>query len=308
MPRVTVLLTCYNHLRFLPAALDGVLEQTFKDFEILALDDGSTDGSREWLLERETEGKLRTIFNAKNLGTYATLNVGLREATGEFIAILNDDDLWAPDKLRHQVQMLDSKAAIGLVHTGGWFIDADGEWMEDPAPLGFTYPKTHTGDILALEILFNHIITSSVLVRKSCFDERGNFDERFFGSGDWHMWLRIAQKYEVGYIDEPLTFYRIHGSNASHQKDRINADDARIREWITSWAHTFKSRASKDADLHAAFAHNWACLGTERTWAGDPKGGRFAYRQAIKMNPKRWRTYVRWLATFLPRENFKRLS
>ena len=308
MPRVSVLLTCYNHLRYLPAAVEGVLNQSFTDFEIIALDDGSSDGTRDWLKGQEAEGKLRCVFNQKNLGTYGTLNVGLQEATGEFIAILNDDDLWAPDKLRHQVQMLDANQQIGLVHTGGWFIGEDGEWLEDPAPLGFVFPKTHTGDVLALEILYNHIITSSVLVRKECFEARGSFDDRFFGSGDWQMWLRIAQKYEVGYIDEPLTFYRVHGLNASHQKEKINEDDARIREWITSWQPKFADRIKADKDLHAAFAHNWACLGTERTWAGDAKGGRMAYLEAIKMNPKRWRTYARWMATFLPNQRFRKLS
>lgn len=74
MPRVSVLLTCYNHRRYLPAAVDGLRAQTFRDFETLALDDGSTDGSREWLSEQPD---LRTVFNARNLGTYATLNEGL---------------------------------------------------------------------------------------------------------------------------------------------------------------------------------------------------------------------------------------
>lgn len=306
--RVTVLLTCYNHIRYLPLALDGVLGQSFTDFEILALDDGSKDGSREWLKERESEGKLRCIFNEKNLGTYATLNVGLAEAKGDYIAILNDDDLWAADKLRRQVEILDANPKIGLVHTGGWFIGDDGEQFTDPAPLGFVYPSTPTGDVLALEILYNHIITSSVLVRRECFEACGPFDPSFFGSGDWQMWLRIAQKYEVGYVDEPLSFYRVHGLNASHQKEKINEDDARIREWITGWQTAFLERMAKEPELKAAFAHNWACLGTERTWAGDASGGRAAYLEAIRMMPGRVKSYLRWGATFLPKSVFRKLS
>jgi glycosyltransferase involved in cell wall biosynthesis len=308
MPRVSILLTCYNHIRHLPAAVDGVLTQTYKDFEVIALDDGSKDGSREWLKEREAEGKLRCVFNEKNLGTYATLNVGLQEAEGEYIAILNDDDLWGPEKLARQVEMLDANPKIGLVHTGGWFIGDDGSKLADPAPLGFVYPSTPTGDVLALEVLYNHIITSSVLIRRECFEKCGPFDPSFFGSGDWHMWLRIAQDYEIGYVEEPLCFYRVHGQNASHQKDRINEDDARIREWITTWQAAYTARMLKEPDLHAAFAHNWACLGTERTWAGNPSAGRQAYKEAIKMMPKRFKSYLRWAATFLPRKAFRRLS
>lgn len=308
MPKVTVLLTCYNHLRYLPAALDGILGQTFKDFEILALDDGSRDGSREWLKEREAEGKLRCILNEKNLGTYATLNVGLGAATGDYIAILNDDDLWAASKLQKQVDMLEADDKIGLVHTGGWFIGEDGNRLADPAPLGFVYPSTPTGDVLALEILYNHIITSSVLIRRVCFETCGPFDPSFFGSGDWQMWLRISQKYHIGYADEPFAFYRVHGQNASHQKDKINEDDARIREWITGWQSDFSDRMSKEPELKAAFAHNWACLGTERTWAGNASGGRAAYSQAIKMMPGRFKSYLRWIATFLPKSMFRKLS
>jgi glycosyltransferase involved in cell wall biosynthesis len=308
LKRVSVLLTCYNHLKHLPAALDGILGQTFSDYEVLALDDGSTDGSREWLKEREAEGQLRCIFNETNLGTYATLNVGLAEAKGQFIAVLNDDDLWAPEKLARQVDMMDENPKIGLVHTGGWFIGDDGERLSDPRPLGFEFPRTHTGDVLALEILYNHIIASSVLARRECFDSCGPFDPSFFGSGDWQMWLRIAQKFEIGYLDEPLTFYRIHAQNASHQRDRINEDDARIRAWIASWQAQFSDRIAAEPELHAAFAHNWACLGTERTWAGNPREGRAAYRQAIKMKPMRLKSYARWLASFLPTPLFRRLS
>ena len=308
MPRVSVLLTCYNHFRHLPQALHSVLSQTVDDYEILALDDGSTDRSREWLKEQEALGRLRCIFNEKNLGTYATLNVGLKEAQGEFIAILNDDDVWAPEKLARQVEVLDSNPKIGLVHTGGWFIGDDGQRLTDPRPLGFEYPRTHTGDILALEILYNHIIASSVLIRRECFESCGPFDPSFFGSGDWQMWLRIAQRYEVGYVDDPLTLYRVHAQNASHHKDKINEDDARIRAWIATWQGQFADRIAAEPQLYAAFAHNWACLGTERTWAGDSAGGRAAYREAIRMNPKRLKSYARWLASFLPTRLFRRLS
>lgn len=308
MPRVSILLTCYNHLRYLPAALEGIQAQSYRDFEVLALDDGSKDGSREFLRDQEAMGTLRCIFNEQNLGTYATLNVGLKEAKGELIAILNDDDLWGSEKLARQVALLEQDPRIGLVHTSGWFIGEDGKQLADPAPLGFTYPSTPTGDVLALEILYNHIITSSVLIRRNCFERCGPFDPSFFGSGDWQMWLRIARHFHIGYVDEPLAFYRVHGQNASHQKDKINEDDARIREWITTWQDELTDRSADEPELRSAFAHNWACLGTERTWAGNPQGGRQAYGEAIKMNPKRLKTYFRWAATFLPKKAFRRLS
>ncbi|MFI5386244.1 MAG: glycosyltransferase family 2 protein [Fimbriimonadales bacterium] len=297
---MTVLLTCYNHMRYLPAAYQAVLDQTFDDYEILALDDGSTDGSREWLKEREG-GKLRCIFNDRNLGTYATLDVGLGEAAGEYIAILNDDDLWAPEKLAAQVEMLGSNPNYGMVHTSGWFIDGDGNRHPSAAPLGFPFPHLEPGNVLANLMDHNQIITSSVLVRREAFDRCGVFDPAFYGCGDWHMWLRIAQHYEIGFVDHLYTFYRVHGANAALNDEKMFEDGKRIREWIATWDED-------RPDLKPAFAHNWACLGTERTWLGDKKGGRQAYRESLRRMPGRFKTYLRLLATFLPKRAFRKLA
>jgi len=300
MPRISILLTCYNHLRFLPAAYQSVLDQTFGDYEILAIDDGSSDGTRAWLKEREG-GKLRCIFNEANLGTYATLNVGLNEAKGDFIAILNDDDLWAPGKLAAQAALLESNTRLGLAHTNGWFIDGEGGRHPDPAPLGFPFPHLPSGHVLANLMDHNQIITSSVLIRREAFAKCGEFDPAFYGCGDWHMWVRIAREYEIGYVDEPLTFYRVHGSNAALNDEKMFEDGKRIREWIATWDES-------DPSLRAAFAHNWACLGTERTWLGDKKGGRRAYCESLKRMPRRFKTYLRLVATVLPKPTFRKLS
>ncbi|MBS1724538.1 MAG: glycosyltransferase [Armatimonadetes bacterium] len=307
MPRVSVLLTCYNHLCFLPACLESVRAQTFTDYEVIVLDDGSTDGSRDWLkdIQAEQPGNVRLVFNEKNLGTYGTLNVGLEEASGEFIAILNDDDLWAPEKLEKQVALMDGNPKVGLCHTDGWFIDGAGKRMEG-SPLGFEFPRTETGDVLLALMYANKIIASAALVRASCFKELGGFNDVYFGSGDWEMWYRIAEKYEVGYVPEPLTFYRVHGENASHKLDRIWKDDQMLREWIAERTPKYQSRFL-DAELQRAVAHNWACLGTVRTLNGDANGGRKAFRRSLEIDPSRWKSRARLLATFLPRSLFRRL-
>lgn len=300
MPKISVLLTCYNHLRYLPAAYQGILDQTFTDYEILALDDGSTDGTRAWLAE-QNDPRLRLIFNESNLGTYATLNVGLREAKGDFIAILNDDDLWAPHKLEKQLAAFAENPKLGLVHTSGWFIDAEGGRHPSARPLGFPFPHMSKADALPQLIDHNQIITSSALIRREAFEKCGEFDPAFYGCGDWHMWLRIARQYEIGFVDEPLTFYRVHGENAALNDQKMFEDGKRIREWIATWEEN-------RPDLRAAFAHNWACLGTERTWLGDKAGGRRAYLESLKRMPGRLKTYLRLLATWLPRRAFRKLG
>lgn len=303
MPRVSVLLTCYNHLDYLPAALDSVMAQTFTDYEVICLDDGSSDGTREWLSARPEPLKL--VFNDENLGTYGTLNVGLKHATGEFIAVLNDDDLWASTKLEQQVALMDADAKIGLVHTDGQFIDGKGEVFEG-SPLGFAFPRTETGDVLLGLVYANKIIASAVLARRECFNKLGGFNEAYFGSGDWEMWLRIAEAYDIGYIDDNLTSYRVHGANASHKLDRIWKDDEKLRRWLSERIPSYAGRYPSDR-LTDAEAHNWACLGTVATLNGDPRQGRRDYARSLKLRPSRWKSALRYVATFLPRQAFRKL-
>jgi len=304
MPRVSILLTCYNHRSYLAEALDSIRKQTFRDVEIIALDDGSTDGSREFLSAQTDLDQV--IFNQQNLGTYATLNVGLRHAKGELIAIFNDDDLWHPEKLEKQVALLEQHPQVGLVHTDGSFIDGQGRVFEG-APLGFTFPKTETGDVVLALLDANKIIASAALVRRSCFDQLGGFNEGYFGSGDWEMWHRIAEKYEVGFVPEKLTFYRVHGANASHKLEHIWRDDEKLREWIAERTPSYSQRGYDPDQLRRAIAHNWACLGTVRALNGKPGAARAAYRASLKLDPQRWKSRLRILTTFLPISVQKRL-
>lgn len=302
MPRVSVLLTCYNHLDYLGPCLDSLRSQTFRDFEVIALDDGSTDGTREFLAK---QADLRVHLNESNLGTYGTLNVGLGLATGDWIAVFNDDDLWAPEKLQRQIEALEGWPRTGLVHTSGWFIGPDGNRLSDPEPLGFPWPKTKSGDVLADLMHHNQIITSSALFSREAVERVGQFDPSFYGCGDWQMWLRIASEFDVVHVDEPLTFYRVHETNAARNEDRMNDDSRRIREWLATWEAI--SPESERAGIPEAVAHNWACLGTERAWNGEMRAARAAYARAIKLRPGRPQTYLRWLAAWGPRNWFRRL-
>ncbi|MCX7799027.1 MAG: glycosyltransferase [Fimbriimonadales bacterium] len=304
MPRVSVLLTCYNHRPFLQPCLEGLFGQTFRDLEVVAIDDGSTDGTRE-LLSEETRID-RLILTERNLGTYAALNLALEASRGEFVAILNDDDLWDPRKLERQLELFEAHPELGLVHTDGWFMDAEGRRLEG-SPLGFEFPRTTTGDALVALLYANKIIASAVLVRRECFDRVGSFDPAYFGSGDWHMWLRIAERWNVGYVDEPLTFYRLHGSNASHRLERIWRDDERLRLWIRDRYAAYLSSGRDRRELRKAFSHNEACLGTVQMLNGKPAEARRSYARSLRWAPWRLKSALRLAATFLPPRLFRRL-
>ena len=272
---------------------------------MIAIDDGSSDGTREWLQEKAKDARL--IFNENNLGTYASLNRALQEANGDFVAILNDDDTWAPTKLEAQLQLFEDHPDVALVHTDGSFIDANGKIVEG-SPLGFEFPRTETGNALLALMYANKIIASAALVRKKCFEELGRFNESYFGSGDWEMWMRIAERWDVGYIDEELTFYRVHGENASHKLERIWQDDEMLRLWIRSKYSDYEKLDLDPEDFKQARAHNEACLGTVMMLNGKSAESRAAYRESLRLDPTRFKSRLRLLATYmLPRPLWKKV-
>ena len=303
MPRVSILLTCYNHLNHLPAALDGIRNQTFTDFEVIALDDGSTDGTREYLAKQKG---ITVVLNEQNLGTYGTLNRGLDRATGEFVAILNDDDAWLPEKLQRQVSMLDENPEVGLVHTGGEFIDGEGNTIEGQ-PLGFAYPTFETGDRLLDLVYQNRVVASAAMFRRSVLKDIGGFNEDYFGSGDWQMWFRMAEQFDLGFVPGKLTQYRVHSGSASHNQEKIWQDDQLLREWMLPRLEDLENRFPEE-QVRRALGHCWATLGTARMLNGDANSARAAYRASMHVLPKRIKNYLRYAATYLGKERFRNLG
>lgn len=290
MPSVSVLIPSYNHLRFLPACLESVWGQTFSDYEIVVVDDGSADGSVEYL--RACGDRIR-LFEQENQGTYATLNRCAREAKGAYLAILNSDDLWMPNKLAAQVAILDSKPEVGLVHTGGIFVDSEGRETKEN-PFGFAWPSTESGRVLEAMILHNHVVASSVLLRRDAFEREGGFDERLYGSGDWDMWLRVSKRWEFAYVAERLTGYRIHEEMASAKKQPVVLDEILIRtERIHACEDELLRLAVDQTRMMRALAHSWACLGTEYAQLGRTADARRAYFESVKRNPLRLKSWVR---------------
>jgi glycosyltransferase involved in cell wall biosynthesis len=289
MPLATALLTCYNHVRHLPEALDSIRGQTVEDIEILAVDDGSTDGTREYLAQQPD---VRTVLNERNLGTYASLNVGLRLARSPWVAILNDDDLWEPAKLERQLASVSSDVAVCCTY--GSFVDDQGNPVEG-SPQGFPFPRLDAEDPLNQLARSNRIIVSSAMLHRETILSLGGFDATFFGYGDWHLWLRVA-KAGLGFVflDEPLTRYRVHSGQASRQSRTMEEEALRIREWITEWDRELTRESA---------AFNWRCLGASREMFGQKARAREAYLRSFRMHPT-VEAFGRWLLSPFARQAF----
>lgn len=211
MPKVSVIVTAYNLIEYLPETIDNVLQQTYRDFEVIVVDDGSTDNTATWV-RQVTDPRVRLIWQS-NMGLAGASNTGVENAKGEYITFLDADDLWEPTKLAKQVAILDRCPEIGIVYTWVTYMNEEGE------STGRVVKSEAEGYIWSQLIEVNQIECGSVaMIRRSCFEKVGLFDTDLKSYvQDWDMWLRLALKYQFKVIREPLVYYRQRNSSGSRK-------------------------------------------------------------------------------------------
>lgn len=255
---------------YLPETIQSVLDQTFTDFEVLVIDDGSSDNVVEWS-SNISDSRVRLI-SQKNQGLAGARNTGILHAKGELIAFLDADDLWKPTKLEKQVQYLNNDPKVGAVNT--WVINIDEEGQLDS-----NVCKTEAeGNVWKQLIQENIVLCGSVIVaRRCCFDEVGVFDSSVPGAEDWDMWIRIASNYQFALVREPLVLYRQHSSSMSsnlnnHLQSRLAVIEKTFEQVPENLQH-LKNKAYGLVYLSSA----WKCLQSQdykeavkvRQWALD---------------------------------------
>jgi GT2 family glycosyltransferase len=211
LPKISIITAAYNHVNFVRQSVDSALAQTYRDFEHIIVDDGSTDGTADVL--KSFGDKIRYI-RQENRGAHAAINVGIRASSGEYVAILDSDDVWLPNKLERQMKVFERNPEAGLVYSLAYAIDSEGRLVEAEKIVGepLTCPN-HAFEELALK---SPIPALTAIFRRRSVDEVGLFDESLKAVADWELWLRIADKWPVFCIPEPLALYRIHSNNTTH--------------------------------------------------------------------------------------------
>jgi hypothetical protein len=239
MPKVTVIIPNYNHARFLPRRLASVLGQTFRDFEVIFLDDRSTDDSRA-VFERHAAGdpRVRAIFNEENSGSpFKQWNRGLREAGGEYVWIAESDDFADERLLERLVALLDAHPKVGLAYSQSWIVDQDdtpiktyermnenlaiGRWSSDFVNDGRDECRRY---LISQNVIPN---ASAVLLRKAAVDRAGPAPEHLKLGGDWLMWARILLGSDIAFVAEPLNYHRAHAGTV---RERSFEDGRDIQE------------------------------------------------------------------------------
>ncbi|ULA61338.1 MAG: Family 2 glycosyl transferase [Nitrospira sp.] len=225
MPRVSVVIPTFNCERFIGRTVDSALRQTYRDFEIIVVDDGSTDGTRAVLAQY---GDALHYISQANQGASAARNAALSNATGEYIAYLDADDIWDPEKLARQVEYLDANPSCGFVHTEVAVIDEQDHVLHASfnKETGRTVPQ---GRCLRDILQRSHIQTLTVLERRSAFERAGKFDLRLPVAQDYLHWIQVVlQGYEVGYLPEPLGQYRWRAGSLMSSQRRLLGDITKI--------------------------------------------------------------------------------
>lgn len=207
MPKVSVIIPTYNRAQFVGRAIQSVLNQTYKDFEIIIVDDNSTDNVYD-VVYSFNDSRIKYIRHDVNLGAPAARNTGILNSKGEFIALLDDDDEFLPEKLEKQLRLFDiCSKDIGVVYCGYETVNSEGEIVE-------TFMPTNKGDLF-YELLMSNIIGSPTnLIRKECF-ENICCDSRLKSCQDWDLWIQLAIKYKFDYVPEVLSRYHLTGSSIS---------------------------------------------------------------------------------------------
>lgn len=291
-PLVSVVIPVYNGERYLAQAIESVLAQTWPHVELIVVDDGSTDGSAGIIAGY---GPRLVAVRQENRGVAAARNAGMERATGRFIALLDQDDWWRPEKAERQVALMLEDRRVGLVHTGvDHFDEGLGRFTGPLAPLA--RPDLLVGDCFRRLLLDNQIYNSSVMLRASVLRRVGLCDPQIRGNTvqDYDLWLRVARRARLAYVPEPLVVFRVHPGQGTWDRRLMLTEEARLMERVVA-AEGLVSQP----DVRRRMAGLYDQLGAAYLDAGDRAGARRSFARSLG-----WRTSARaaalWVASLFP--------
>ncbi|OKH33363.1 glycosyl transferase family A [[Phormidium ambiguum] IAM M-71] len=221
MPVISVIIPVCNGEKTIKETVDSVINQTFSDFELIIINDGSTDKTLE-IISQIKDDRL-TVSSYPNAGLSASRNRGIYLAKGEYISFIDADDLWTPDKLESQLKALQENPEAAVAYSWTDCIDESGKFLGKGSYLSFS------GDIRANLLLHNFIDSgSNVLIRTEALKKVGNFDESRKSCEDWDMWLRLASEYSFVVVSKPQILYRMSATSMSVNFLRMEAESMEV--------------------------------------------------------------------------------
>lgn len=281
-PLVSAIIPNYNYERYVGKAVESALAQTYQNIEIIVVDDGSDDKSRELLTQYSDRIK---VIEQKNSGVCAARNRGAAESNGDYLAFLDADDIWMPEKIKRQVDRFTCDPQIGIVHVGVEDIDADGN------NIAF-HLKGMEGNVSEHFLFFEEAVVlgggSGVMIKRSVFEESGGFDETLSTSADWELYFRISSKYSIAFVAEPLLQYRLHGSNMHSNVQRME------QEMIRAYEKAFDGSSFSDSVKSKAYGRLFRVLSGSYFRAGNFSDFSRTAITSLKHDPKNITYFLRF--------------
>jgi glycosyltransferase involved in cell wall biosynthesis len=277
MPKVDVIIPTYNRAEFLQAAIGSVLDQSLRDFTLLIVDDASADDTQA-VVKAFDDQRIKYIRHTVNRGEAVARNTGLSTGNAEFVAFLDDDDEWFPEKLRLTVDLLENRPSkVGGVYTGLFIVDRSSGIIQ-----GCKLAERR-GDIYLDMVSRNVLFTpSTVLLRRECFEKLGLFDESIPWMLDYDMWIRIAKEFHFECIKEPLVKYHVH-------KNRISNNASIRAKGLEAVLKKHRDFFSLDRKVHSRLYRDLGfAYGENKQFANAWKAG----LTATKLHPFQARAYV----------------
>ncbi len=240
-PDVSIIIPAFNCEPYIRQTLDSVLAQDFSNFEVLVVNDGSTDRTAE--IAAQSDSRVRVI-EQKNSGVCVARNRGIAEARGRFIALLDHDDFWFPNKLSTQLRIFSEQVDVGVVYGDfiRWDAQADGHF---PAPQSYAERAELSGEdaefsgwIYPQMLLDSWVLTSTALTRAEVFAHCGGFDESLPYSEDWELWLRISRKYKFIKQRRASCLYRVHAVQGSRVPRKFNYESALLENTVAKYGYS----------------------------------------------------------------------
>jgi glycosyltransferase involved in cell wall biosynthesis len=293
MPLVSVVIPAYNAARWIAETLESVLAQTFQDFEVIVVDDGSTDDTAA-IVARFARAR---YIRKQSGGPASARNVGIRAAQGEYVAFVDSDDLWSPDKLRLQIDLL-RQSGVAWVYCDAYAFD------DETRRTLFIFSKVrrqYSGDVLGRLFLADFIPMPTPVIRRNVLEQMGYFDERGEiqnSAEDWDLWLRIAARYPIGLVNRPLAWYRVHTQSRiqSGLPSVIYNAHLNVIELAASREPARLAPLKRRAIAMAAIR-----IGQMMVRRNDLAHAREMFVQAIRLAPFEWKAYAYWLGTLAGR-------
>ena len=288
MPKVSVVMPVYNGERFLRESLDSVFAQTFQDFEVLCVDDGSTDNSAAVF---EQYGVRIRVLRQKNAGQSAARNAGVILAKGQYIAFLDQDDLWYPSKLLRQLAAIEANSRVVLVHCDFDRIDEKGRMVQERAGTieRASALASPMGQLIGEALIF----PSAMLIRREGFARSGGFHAELQGFEDFDLIARLKQQGEFVMVEERGMAYRLHGQGFT-RAGGLHIIRSRER-FLRRMEGLYRGDRTKQAIVRRMLADCYSDWGIHEVRQGNKLEGRRKLIESLRCNPAKMRTYSRLL-------------